>query len=185
VGVYDAQSLLSGFIDPNAKVFQIYNTDKPNFLADGVDPTTDTRDLGPSVYTRGGIYAEGAIDISGGATIYGGETVATGNLTVAAGNATITSGSLTVTNGKLYLDAISPNAIVGTATMVGGTVSGGFKYVVVNTTAVTASSLIFVTLTGQNNSGIYSVESIVAGTSFRIVSNNTLDESALNWLIVN
>jgi hypothetical protein len=57
VGVYDAQSLLNGFIDPNAKVFQIYNTDKPTSVPDGVDPTTGTTDLGPSVYTRGDVAA--------------------------------------------------------------------------------------------------------------------------------
>jgi hypothetical protein len=57
VGVYDAQSLLSGFIDPNAKVFQIYNTDKPTSVTDGVDPTTGKTDLGPSVYTRGDVSA--------------------------------------------------------------------------------------------------------------------------------
>ena len=71
VGVYDAQTMLSGFIDPNAKVFQIYNTDKPTYLTDGVDPTTTSTDLGPSVYTRGNILGGGNLDISGSAQIYG------------------------------------------------------------------------------------------------------------------
>jgi microcystin-dependent protein len=71
VGVYDAQTMLSGFIDPNAKVFQIYNTDKPNFLLDGVDPTTDSTDRGGSVYTRGDVLVGGKVDISGSTQIYG------------------------------------------------------------------------------------------------------------------
>ena len=112
VGVYDAQSMLSGFIDPNAKVFQIYNTDKPNFLVDGVEPSGSDTDLGPSVYTAGDLLAGGNLDISGsatiytGATIYGGETIATGNLTVALGNivtsvGNITSAQSTITGGTI------------------------------------------------------------------------------------
>lgn len=66
VGVYDAQTMLSGFIDPNAGVFQIYNTDKPTYLLDGVEPTLGTTDQGPSVYTRGTVTAIGDITTSGG-----------------------------------------------------------------------------------------------------------------------
>jgi hypothetical protein len=183
VGVYDAQTMLSGFIDPNASVFQIYNTDKPTYLADGVEPTVGSTDRGPSVYTRGDVLGGGDLDISGNAHIYGSGTVENG-LTVFNG-ATISSGSLTVTNGKLNLDATGANAIVGNASMTGGTVVGGFKRLTVNTTAVTASSRIFLTLTGQNNVGVYSVENIIAGTSFEIVSSSTTDGSAVNWLIIN
>jgi hypothetical protein len=196
VGVYDAMTYLSGFIDPNAKVFQIYNTDKPNFFADGVEPTEGTADRGPSMYTRGNVLGGGDLDISGSAVIYNGATVnngatinngatVNGGLNVASGNATVTNGSLTVTNGKLNLDASGSNAIVGTASMVGGTVVGDYKRQTVNTTAVTASSRVFLTLTGQNNVGAYSVENIVPGVSFQIVSNNTSDGSVLNWLIIN
>ena len=53
VSVYDAQTQLTGFIDPNSQVFAIYNTDKPNFLADGVDPTANVTDAGQSVFTLG------------------------------------------------------------------------------------------------------------------------------------
>jgi len=66
VGVYDAQTLLSGFIDPNAAVFQIYNTDKPTYLSDGVEPTANTTDQGPSVFTRGTVTAIGDIISTGG-----------------------------------------------------------------------------------------------------------------------
>jgi hypothetical protein len=37
-----------------------------------------------------------------------------------------------------------------------------------------------------NNAGsVYSVEEITPGVSFRIVSNNDIDASAINWFIVN
>jgi hypothetical protein len=184
VGVYDPATYFSGFIDPNAKVFQIYNTDKPNFLPDGVEPTEGTTDRGPSMYTRGNVLGGGDLDISGSAVISNGATV-NGGLTVATGNATVSNGSLTVTNGKLNLDASGSNAIVGNANMAGGVVSGGFKRLTVNTTAVTASSRVFLTLTGQSNVGVYSVENIIPGTSFQIVSSSLTDASTLNWLIIN
>jgi hypothetical protein len=105
VGVYDAQSMLSGFIDPNARVFQIYNTDKPNFLADGVEPSGSATDLGPSVYTAGDLLAEGNLDLSGYANIYGSATIhdgATIYSTLGVYNgAVINSGDLTVTLGTI------------------------------------------------------------------------------------
>jgi hypothetical protein len=38
VGVYDNQSGLNGFIDPNSPVFAVYSDNRPNFLVDNVDP---------------------------------------------------------------------------------------------------------------------------------------------------
>lgn len=58
VGVYDPGSFLSGFIDPNSKVFAPYNTDKPNYVPRGVDPNGNTTiDQGPPVYTLGSVTA--------------------------------------------------------------------------------------------------------------------------------
>lgn len=70
------------------------------------------------------------------------------------------------------------NARMGSATLVGGTVT-------VNTTAVTANSRIF--LTAQNNSGTVAAVSVsgrTAGTSFTITSLNVLDTSTIGWIIV-
>ena len=44
VGVYDANSGLSGFIDPNSSKFQLYNGSKANFQPDGINPVTNYRD---------------------------------------------------------------------------------------------------------------------------------------------
>lgn len=151
VGVYDAQSLLSGFIDPNAKVFQIYNTDKPNFFLEGVEPTEDTRDLGPSVYTRGDILAEGAIDISGaayihggarvdnGLTVYGGETVATGNLVVTLGDVGATVG--TITAGKQIRSTTLTNlGTVNTDQVINCALGQVFKMTITGSIAITATA---------------------------------------------
>lgn len=71
----------------------------------------------------------------------------------------------------------TPNASRGAATLVAGTA-------VVNTTAVTANSLIF--LTGQNNSGTAGELTISArtpGTSFTITSASGTDTRSVGWLI--
>ena len=44
VGVYDAISGLSGFIDPTSSKFSVYSTDKANWLGDGTNPVSGTRD---------------------------------------------------------------------------------------------------------------------------------------------
>lgn len=98
-----------------------------------------------------------------------------------SGNVTATGNlSLTAAGNKISI-ATGTNASVGTATLVGGTVT-------VSTTAVTASSKIFLTdaTTGVlTNIGTPTVGTIVAGTSFVINSSNVLDSSAVNWLVIN
>jgi hypothetical protein len=108
-------------------------------------------------------------------------------------NATITSaialrvGGLTQINGNLQLGtagnklliATGSNASAGTGTLSGGTVT-------ISTTAVTASSLIFLTDTsGGTNLGTLSVGTITAGTSFVVNSSNALDSSTFNWHLIN
>jgi hypothetical protein len=71
------------------------------------------------------------------------------------------------------------NATFGLATLVGGTV-------VINTTKITANSV--VVLTGQGgdiiNLGSYSITARTAGTSFTISSSNVLDVNTVGWLII-
>lgn len=69
------------------------------------------------------------------------------------------------------------NAKMGTAVLVGGTV-------VVNTTAVTANSRIF--LTAQTTGaapGALRVSAVTAGTSFTITSTSATDTSTVAWII--
>jgi hypothetical protein len=44
VGVYDAISGLSGFIDPNSSKFQLYNGSRANFAIEGVNPVSGYKD---------------------------------------------------------------------------------------------------------------------------------------------
>ena len=82
VGVYDNQTMLSGFIDPNGPQFAIYNTDKPNYLLDGVDPVGGLTDHGAPVYTNSSVEARTWI------------TADTGDITATLGNIAAPAGSV-------------------------------------------------------------------------------------------
>jgi hypothetical protein len=70
------------------------------------------------------------------------------------------------------------NAKMGVIALVGGTI-------VVNTTAVTATSRIFLTSQAPGGTpGWLQVSARVVGTSFTILSSNALDTSTVAWLII-
>jgi len=57
VGVYDSVTFLNGFIDPNADIFAVYNSDKPTYIA-------DNGDIGAPVLTSGNIIStEGFVGV--------------------------------------------------------------------------------------------------------------------------
>jgi hypothetical protein len=59
VSVYDQTSLQTGFINPNSPTFALFNTDKPPYMGQGVDPGTNgLSNLGNSIYTHGAIIAD-------------------------------------------------------------------------------------------------------------------------------
>jgi hypothetical protein len=88
VGVYDAITELSGFIDPNSPVFTILNTDKPNYLANSTDPG-----VGGLVDKANPVYTNSSVDA--GTFITAGTTVTAGtNITATAGSITATAGSI-------------------------------------------------------------------------------------------
>jgi len=127
VGVYDPQSMLSGFIDPNGPVFAPYNGDKPNFWADGVDPGPlgPLTDLGAPVLTNSTVEAVGTGLNPGDAAILAdnGSIVATnGQIRVAAhnqaavtGSAPTQSTSIDMSLGQIFL--IDPAATTTTLTV--------------------------------------------------------------------
>lgn len=192
VDVVDPVTGLKGFIDPNSYAFTNFSSDRPAYLETGIpsDNATNPRvgalnpDLGAPVFTNGNLivkgnsFQTGDVDISGSVLIYDNEVVK--GTFVTNSNATVQS-TLTV-GGKLNL---LNNFVVGNASMAGGSVVGGFKRLTVNTAAVTTNSRIFFTYSGINNPGVLSAESIVNGVSFQIVSNNTSDAGAVNWMIIN
>ena len=65
VKVYDANSGLSGYIDPNAPQFAVFNSDKPVEIVDGGDNNGATPHKGQPVYTTGDVIAGGSLSIGG------------------------------------------------------------------------------------------------------------------------
>lgn len=175
VKVFDSNSGLSGYIDPNAEVFALYNADRPISAVDGFENNgTSTVHRGPSMFTSGNVLADGNLNIGGTADI-------SGALRVASGGATITAGGLTVTAGRITLPTTAGASAVGTVT------ANGTTSVVVNNTLVTANSIILLSLasapSGVTSSTAY-VFARAANTSFTIRAAAG-DVSTYNYLIVN
>ena len=168
VSVYDAQTGLTGFIDPNAPIFAIYNTDKPNFLLDGVDPNTGLTDQGLSVYTRGSVTADAGV---------------TTDTNVTAGGS-VTAGTTVTVGTGLVIRNQGTNNSAGSATAGVVTLAAGIA--TVSTSAVTANSLIFVSTSDDAGTpGWLRVVSRAPGTSFLINSSSNTDTSKVSWLIIN
>lgn len=107
--------------------------------------------------------------------------VVSGSLAVQAGSVGTINGSLILgTAGNKVNIATGVNASVGTAVLVAGTV-------VVPTTAISASSLVFVTYVTTINPGALSVDPVnyIPGVSFVINSDTPADASTVNWWIIN
>lgn len=168
VGVYDANSGLSGYIDPNDNTFAIYNGDKPNYLADGTNPITGALDQGAPVVTTGSVTAS-----------------------------TITASTINLYKINLNATP-EPTASTGEADLPGTRQVWvpNLNFVIVSTTAIATSSKVFLTYGGDNatttvpflgTTGALGVSTghIVAGTSFRIFSATANDRNSVNWLIIN
>ena len=94
-------------------------------------------------------------------------------------NNILTSGSLSLTtSGSKINITTGTNASVGTATLVAGTI-------VVNTTAVTANSIILLTAQSGVNTGVLKISARTAGSSFTILSTAVTDTAVVGWFIIN
>ncbi len=157
-----------------------------------------------SAATSIGVGGTGAVNIgnaTGGTNIVAGDlTIDTGEFNVDAGSITVSVGNIEATAGEITAGILlqtidgnlqlgtagnkisiptGANASIGTATLVAGTVT-------VATTAVTGSSLIFISReTAGGTLGHLSLDNIVAGTSFDIISDEAADTSTVNWWIIN
>jgi len=103
-----------------------------------------------------------------------------GDATAATTDKLEVNGSIKLaTAGNKLKIATGTNASVGTATLVGGTVT-------VSTTAALTASLIYVTVkTPGGTQGFLSVPTITNATSFVINSTSALETSTVNWWIIN
>jgi trimeric autotransporter adhesin len=152
----------------------------------------------PSTFVAPGSIASTTTLTGGtGITATTGNIVATaGNITTTAGSITsattltATSGAITATNGNLVLATAGNKLLVkatSSATCSAGTGTlNGSGTVTISNSAVTASSLIFLTATSTSaDSGVLSVGTIVAATSFVVNSSNASDANTFNFLIIN
>lgn len=100
----------------------------------------------------------------------------------------INSGNLRMDNGNISLNTAGNKLNIATGSNASVGVSGAMTAgtITISTTAVTASSRIFLThATVSGTLGVLSVGTIVAGTSFVINSSSGTDASTINYWIIN
>ena len=207
VSVYDAQTQLTGFIDPNSSVWCIYNNDKPNFWADGVDPTSQVTDQGLSIYTLGNVTSQGFIStasyltVAGNALVVGntstlGNELVAGNLSTLgsiAGGANINartyissgtsmSALTTATAGKFNVSVTASGISAGSASAGVASLSGTVG-VTITTTACTANSIIIATIQNPGDAGTGIAVNPGAGsfTAWAAAGKNNV----FYWMILN
>lgn len=169
IGVFDYHTNLSGFINPNATVFALYNVDKPVDNVDGTGAGSTNNTRGMSVYTGGNVNAVGDItSTTGNITATAGSVKVGRQLTLASGSPAInyvttttdydftqtgavfvggnTAGTLTVTSVTSGTITIGSNftvaAVVYTVTGLGTGTGGTGTYTVFPTTGITAGTTI-------------------------------------------
>lgn len=123
VGVFDNQSMLSGFIDPNSPEFAVYNTDRPNYLVDAVDPAGGLTDQGPPVKTNGQVVTR-VVSIS--------PTLNTGDQTV----------SLDATLGRTFTLTMPTDGGRTTTVNLSNALPGSDIFLIVSTRGGLASTLV-------------------------------------------
>lgn len=181
VGVYDNQSMLSGFIDPNAPMFAVYNNERPNFLVDNVEPEANViTDKGAPVLTNGLVSA--GTTVTAGLSVTAGTNLIAPNGKLIVSNSTDSSGIVMYTtdsSGNIANVRFTEPAAVGRVSMTDAIIIGAHKKVYVYTSACSSSSHVFLTYTGLNRAGVLSAEDISDG-SFRIVSTNVSTDNGGN-----
>ena len=209
VSVYDAQTQLTGFIDPNSSVWCIYNNDKPNFWADGVDPTTQVTDQGLSIYTLGNITSQGFIstasylNVAGNALVVGnmstlGNAMVAGNLStigsiVSGANinartyissGTTMSALTSMTAAKFNTSPVGSGASAGSASSGYSSVNtNGASGVTITTSACTAGSIVLVTFKAGANPGS-GITAVPGAGSFTVYAGAGITLPFF-WLVLN
>jgi hypothetical protein len=164
VGVYHPD-FGTGFIDPNSPKFAVYNSNKPYYLADGVDPRTGLKDEGQPVYTRGTITAEGAISTDATVTATGNITSTSGNVSATVGNLLAPSGSLVVSE-QIRSSTVTALGTVTSSAVINPNLGQVFTF---TTNGVTPS----ITATTPNNLPGAKIHVIVTGDAVgRVVDFN-------------
>jgi hypothetical protein len=181
VGVYDSVSpFLSGFIDPNAPTFAIFNTDKANYIENNSDPVKG-EDLGNPVYTDGNIetlggYVKVTRDNSYG-LIYASTTQAYLELSTTTGYV-----KADASNGSIYNSGLlHPYNACSTITLVSG------SNVSINPLLIDSQSLVFLsrkTIGGTAGNLTYAIGTGAGISTLTITSSSATDTSQVNYLII-
>lgn len=165
VGVYDEVSGLKGYIDPNAPIFAVYNTDKSYQTPNGVNPNGGATDQGPPLYTRGSVTA--------GTTVTSGTSVTAGTNITAGGALTATE--LVVQNPVTLTQATTTTLTADCST------ASYFKIVInaannfsIDATNVTDGQIVVFAI---NTSGNASTPTITLGSNIR--ANTTFTVTTL------
>jgi hypothetical protein len=174
VGVYDAVSGLSGFIDPNAPRFAVYNSDKAYYMPNGIDPTTSLTDQGSPVYTRGTITTlslASASTVTTTNTVTGGTGLiaTTGQIRAATSTALATTATITLDGslGQVYTLA-QPSAQAHTINASPVPPIGSVVYIVV-TPAGTAAQITW----GTGMKGLDVTPTAARTSTYAFVSDGT------------
>lgn len=170
-----------------AQIFAQHNGTGTVSMMNGTEPNVQNTSTGIISEARG-MHIPNPVNSGGGSITlnYGilveDQTRGTTNFAIKTGLGLVSLGdnlTLSKVGGKISI-ATGSNASAGTGTLVAGTAT-------ISTTAVTTSSLIFLTDTASSitNVGSLTVSTKTAGTSFVVTSTLALDTSTFNWLIVN
>ena len=150
VGVYDPITFLSGFIDPNSKVFAPYNQDKPEYVARGINPNGNTEvDQGPGVYSLGSVLARSGIGYTAPST------------------------GTTVTQGTNKSTAVTLNTGVGQITTNNATLNANTSVsFTLNNSLIAANDMVLVQHISGGTLGTYSVFAVAGAGSATITLRN-------------
>jgi hypothetical protein len=152
IGVFDYQTNLSGFINPNATVFALYNVDKPVDDIGGTAAGSTNNTRGMSVYTGGNVNAAGSITMGSGYLNEYRPLTASAITTALTLTSTDPTATTTYMVGAIITQAPGTNgqalnlpSTVDLITALGTTIGATFKFTFVNThptnnTVLTAQS---------------------------------------------
>lgn len=135
VGVYDPNTFLSGFIDPNSKLFAIYNSDKPEYVPRGINANGNAEiDQGAPVYTIGSITGN---SVTATTTVTAGTgVVATAGQIRAATVTALTA--ISVSTGSATIDRVIDPSL-GQVFTLSVTVTGGTNALTISSSSTPAA----------------------------------------------
>lgn len=147
IGVFDYQTGFSGYIDPNATMFALYNVDKPIDSLDGTAASGANNHKGMSVFTGGNVTAAGSITMGSGYLNEYRPVIAagTGVLTLTSTDPTVVASYMV---GALITQApagagqlLNLPSTADLITALGSTVGASFKFTYMNTSGANAAVL--------------------------------------------